>query len=197
MPSPYTKCRTLCDDKTHLFSENPNKPEQVLKPASPLLCLEYNPKDPHLLVGGCYNGQLALFDTRKGSQSLEVTPIEISHKEPVHKIIFPSSKTGLYNTLLLTLIHYPRLFSLLGHASKNACNTLSFFLALLLTGSDVFSTSTDGQVLWWDIRKLVEPVETLPLVFPGYKPDFTLGGIVVEYESTMVRVYVEGKRPSD
>ena len=61
----------------------------------------------------------------------------------------------------------------------------------------MFSTSTDGQVLWWDIRKLVEPVETLPLVFPGYKPDFTLGGIVVEYESTMVRVYVEGKGPSD
>ena len=59
-----------------------------------MLCLEYNPKDPHLLVGGCYNGQLALFDTRKGSQSLEVTPIEISHKDPVHKIIFPSSKTG-------------------------------------------------------------------------------------------------------
>ena len=75
-------------------SENPNKPEHVLKPSSPMLCLEYNPKDPHLLVGGCYNGQLALFDTRKGSQPMEVTPIEISHKDPVHKLIFPSSKTG-------------------------------------------------------------------------------------------------------
>ena len=59
-----------------------------------MLCLEYNPKDPHLLVGGCYNGQLALFDTRKGAQPLEVTPVEISHKDPVHKLIFPSSKTG-------------------------------------------------------------------------------------------------------
>lgn len=77
-----------------LPAENPNEPEHILRPSSPLLCLEYNPKDPHLLVGGCYNGQLALFDTRKGSQSLEVTPIEISHKDPVHKIIFPSSKTG-------------------------------------------------------------------------------------------------------
>ena len=56
------------------------------------------------------------------------------------------------------------------------------------TGSDVFSTSTDGQVLWWDIRKLVEPVETLPLEFAGYKSGLKLGGIVVEYESTMVRV---------
>ena len=77
-------------------SENPNKPESILKPSSPMLCLEYNPKDPHLLVGGCYNGQLALFDTRKGSQPMEVTPVGISHKDPVHKLIFPSSKTGEY-----------------------------------------------------------------------------------------------------
>lgn len=54
-------------------------------------------------------------------------------------------------------------------------------------GSDVFSTSTDGQVMWWDIRKLVEPVETLSLEFPGYKPGVLLGGIALEYESTMVR----------
>ncbi len=58
--------------------------------------------------------------------------------------------------------------------------------SLPTTGSDVFSTSTDGQVLWWDIRKLVEPVETLPLEFAAYKPGLKLGGIVVEYESTMV-----------
>ncbi len=57
-----------------------------------------------------------------------------------------------------------------------------------IQGSDVFSTSTDGQVLWWDIRKLGEPVETLPLEFAGYKPGETLGGITLEYESTMVRL---------
>lgn len=132
--------------------DNPNKPEHVLKPSSPLLCLEYNPKDPHLLVGGCYNGQLALFDMRKGSQPLETTPIEISHKDPIHKFVFPSSKTG----------------------------------------SDVFTTSTDGFVLWWDTRKLVEPVEKLPLEFAGYKPGVTLGGIVLEYESTMPTKFMVG-----
>ena len=41
-----------------MLAENPNKPELALKPVSPLVCLEYNPKDPHILVGGCYNGQL-------------------------------------------------------------------------------------------------------------------------------------------
>lgn len=40
------------------FIENPNKPEIVLKPSSPLVTLEYNPKDSHVLLGGCYNGQI-------------------------------------------------------------------------------------------------------------------------------------------
>ena len=43
-----------------MLVENPNKPELALKPVSPLVCLEYNPKDPHILVGGCYNGQLGM-----------------------------------------------------------------------------------------------------------------------------------------
>lgn len=41
-----------------LLAENSNKPELVLKPSSPLVTLEYNPKDLHVLVGGCYNGQM-------------------------------------------------------------------------------------------------------------------------------------------
>jgi hypothetical protein len=38
--------------------ENPNKPELTLKPISPLVCIEFNPKDTNVLVGGCYNGQV-------------------------------------------------------------------------------------------------------------------------------------------
>lgn len=33
----------------------------TLKPVSPLVCLEYNPKDSHILVGGSYNGQIGGF----------------------------------------------------------------------------------------------------------------------------------------
>ena len=48
----------LCNFKLFSYAENPNKPETVLKPVSPLVCLEYNPKDSHILLGGCYNGQI-------------------------------------------------------------------------------------------------------------------------------------------
>ncbi|XP_064614684.1 dynein intermediate chain 3, ciliary-like [Liolophura sinensis] len=74
--------------------ENPNKPEMVMKPVSPLVCLEYNPKDAHVLLGGCYNGQIAYWDTRKGSQPVEVSPIEHSHRDPAYKVIWIQSKTG-------------------------------------------------------------------------------------------------------
>uniref|UniRef100_A0A8B9IDW3 Dynein axonemal intermediate chain 2 n=1 Tax=Anser cygnoides TaxID=8845 RepID=A0A8B9IDW3_ANSCY len=74
--------------------ENPNKPELVLKPSSPLVSLEYNPKDAHVLVGGCYNGQMAYWDTRKGGLPVEVSAVEASHRDPVYGAIWLQSKTG-------------------------------------------------------------------------------------------------------
>ncbi|XP_065327446.1 dynein axonemal intermediate chain 2 [Pelmatolapia mariae] len=74
--------------------ENPNRPEMMLKPASPLVCLDYNPKDSHTLVGGSYNGQIAFWDTRKGNQPVEFSSLEHSHRDPVYKIIWLQSKTG-------------------------------------------------------------------------------------------------------
>uniref|UniRef100_A0A8C0HS99 DNAI2 protein n=1 Tax=Buteo japonicus TaxID=224669 RepID=A0A8C0HS99_9AVES len=74
--------------------ENPNKPELVLRPSSPLVSLEYNPKDSHVLVGGCYNGQMAYWDTRKGGLPVEVSAVEVSHRDPVYGAIWLQSKTG-------------------------------------------------------------------------------------------------------
>jgi dynein intermediate chain 2 len=36
--------------------ERPAAPESVLTPSSPLVSIKYNPKDPHVLIGGMYNG---------------------------------------------------------------------------------------------------------------------------------------------
>lgn len=131
--------------------ENPNKPEFTLKPVSPLVSLEYNPKDPHVLVGGCYNGQLAYWDTRKGSQPVEVTPIEKSHRDPIFDVKFIQSKTG----------------------------------------TECFSTSTDGFIYWWDTRKLGEPTEFLYLN-KNPKENKPLGGLILEYEPTMPTKFMVG-----
>ena len=122
---------------------NPNMPETTLVPSSPLCCLEYNPKDPHLLVGGSYNGLISYFDDRKGELPVDTSIIEKSHRDPVYKIAWLSGKT------------------------PNECA----------------SASTDGQVLWWDIRKLAEPSEMLQLEDKGGEPGRLLGGCSMEYSS--------------
>ena len=119
---------------------NPNTPESSLTPASPLCCLEYNPKDPHLLVGGSYNGLVSYFDTRKGEAPADTSIIEKSHRDPVYKIAWLHGKT------------------------PNECA----------------STSTDGQVLWWDIRKLSEPMEMLMLE-DKQEAGRMMGGVSMEY----------------
>ena len=121
---------------------NPNSPEATLTPPSPLCCLEYNPKDPHLLVGGSYNGLVSAFDTRVGETAKETSIIEKSHRDPVYKIAWLQGKTPF----------------------------------------ECASTSTDGQVLWWDIRKLGEPSEWLHLEDKNSGVEGRLmGGVSMEY----------------
>jgi hypothetical protein len=87
----------------------------------------------------------AYWDTRKGPQPVDTTPIE--HRDPAYKTIWLSSKTG----------------------------------------TEFFSASSDGQVLWWDTRKLGEPTERLYLD-PTKKQDLTKaqGAMCLEYEPTIV-----------
>lgn len=59
---------------------NPNTPETELSPSSQACCLVHNPKDPNVLAGGLYNGQISYFDTRKGSAPVDSSPIERSHR---------------------------------------------------------------------------------------------------------------------
>jgi dynein intermediate chain 2 len=121
---------------------NPNTPEMQLKPASPLCCLEYNPKDPHFLVGGSYNGLVSCFDTRTGENPKDQSIIETSHRDPVYKCAWLAGKHPF----------------------------------------DCCSTSTDGQVLWWDVRKLSDPLEGMLLIDKASpNQSEVMGGVSMEY----------------
>lgn len=48
------------------------------------------------------------------------------------------------------------------------------------TGSECMTVSTDGNVYWWDLRKLNECLEAMPLKEKG--SDALLGGVVLEYD---------------
>lgn len=59
-------------------------------------------------------------------------------------------------------------------------------------GTECFTTSTDGQVLWWDIRKLGEPTESLLLVPNPKENPRPMGGMSLEYEPTMPTKFMVG-----
>ncbi|XP_059853873.1 dynein axonemal intermediate chain 2 [Delphinus delphis] len=133
--------------------ENPNRPEIVLKPSSPLVTLEYNPKDSHVLLAGCYNGQIACWDTRKGSLVAELSTIEFSHRDPVYGTIWLQSKTG----------------------------------------TECFSASTDGQVMWWDVRKMSEPTEVVIMdITKKELLERALGATSLEFEATLPTKFMVG-----
>ncbi|XP_076247328.1 dynein axonemal intermediate chain 2 isoform X1 [Calliopsis andreniformis] len=74
--------------------ENPNTPCMTLKPFCPILSLEYNPKDSNILVSGLTTGQVACWDVRKGSEPVETSSVELSHRDVCNKVLWINSKTG-------------------------------------------------------------------------------------------------------
>lgn len=83
------KIKSYCN-----FAENPNKPQMILAPPIPIVCLEYNPKDSNVLVSGMFSGQVCFWDVRKGSEPCETSPLQISHRDPVHNVLWINSKSG-------------------------------------------------------------------------------------------------------
>ena len=69
-------------------------PLHTLRPEHPIVCLEYNQKDPNSLVSGMFNGQVAVWDMRKGHEPVELSVIENSYRDPVHNVLWINSKSG-------------------------------------------------------------------------------------------------------
>lgn len=134
--------------------ENSKKPLITLRPRSSVLCMEYNPKDSNIILGGQFSGQVCIWDLRKNSPApTDITAAEVSHRDPCHSALWIQSKTG----------------------------------------TDFFSSSTDGTVKWWDTRKLSEPVEELILdPTKQLNPNAALGAICLEYEPTMPTKFMVG-----
>lgn len=66
----------------------------ALKPFCPNLTIEYNPKDSNALVSGTTSGQVVCWDIRRGSEPVETSLVEQSHREPCSRVLWINSKTG-------------------------------------------------------------------------------------------------------
>ena len=127
--------------------EDLSKADVTLSSNFPVCSLRYAIKDVSLVIGGQHNGQVALWDVRRGKMPVERSVLANSHGDPAYKVVWVQSKSN----------------------------------------TEFFSTSTDGQVLWWDYRKLAEPIEQM-WIDPTKKQEKATaeGGLCLDFEGSMV-----------
>lgn len=75
--------------------ENSNEPACTIDPPCPVLDLQYNLRDHTMLAGGLMNGQVAIWDLRRGSTPVLLCPPHIAHRDLVRNVIFIASKSGM------------------------------------------------------------------------------------------------------
>lgn len=66
----------------------------TLQPPSPIICLEYNQKDPTSLISGMLSGQVAAWDTRADRDPIATSEREVCHRESVNSVSWINSKSG-------------------------------------------------------------------------------------------------------
>jgi len=213
-PQPFTRA-PLCLTCAAVMS--PRLQVQELTPPSPLVCLRYNFKTPDVLVGGCYNGLVCVFDVKKprgiaiqvrllllllvvlslrllqllrtvaagspaaadccccwfsSSAQARVPPDSFADHlaarsvpaRPAHSLVssplaacFPPicpcvcalDAPSVSQTSSIDRSHHDPVYDVFWIQSK--------------TNNQFASVSTDGQMMWWDTRKLTEPTEVLQL----------------------------------
>lgn len=74
--------------------QNPNAPEISLESPSPITNIAYNHKLTDIIGGGCANGIVGMWDSRKGKEPVALTHVEKSHNDPVTHFQWQMTKTG-------------------------------------------------------------------------------------------------------
>nr|KAF7421988.1 hypothetical protein H0235_009824 [Vespula pensylvanica] len=74
--------------------ERPNKPSVILKSASASMAIEFNQRDPSLLISGLMSGQVCSWDTRTGDSPVQISVPLNSHRNPVSQAYWINSKTN-------------------------------------------------------------------------------------------------------
>ena len=89
----YTKNPSAPNEPSGLVllwnSYAPSRPEYAFKAASDILSARFSPFHPNLIIGGCYSGQVCLWDTRSSGRTgaaVQKTPMSGSHLGHAHPI---------------------------------------------------------------------------------------------------------------
>ncbi|KAK9495658.1 WD40-repeat-containing domain protein [Lipomyces doorenjongii] len=72
-----------------------DRPEYVFHSQSDILSCKFSPFHPNLIVGGCYNGQVLVWDIRAKSEAILKSPLTgTGHTHPVYSLEFVGTKNA-------------------------------------------------------------------------------------------------------
>ncbi|XP_039764536.1 dynein intermediate chain 2, axonemal-like [Pararge aegeria] len=74
--------------------ERASQPVLALEAGAPLLALQFNPRDGHVLAGGLADGRVGAWDRRRGGAAALTCPAHAAHRELVRSVLFVNSKSG-------------------------------------------------------------------------------------------------------
>lgn len=110
------------------------KPEFKFYASSPVLSARFHDTDEHLIVGGCYTGQILVWDMRQKSLPVQRSSLTgKGHKHPIYSMAFVPTT-----------------------ASTTATTAPSLSCELL-------TVSVDGLLCYWDLSRLTEPTNIINL----------------------------------
>ena len=129
-----------------------HKPEFKFHSTSPVLTARFHESDEHIVIGGCYTGQVIQWDLR--TKSLPVQRSSLTgkgHKHPIYSMAFsPQAPTS----------------------NQSSTSTV-------VTNTELVTISVDGIMCHWDLSRLSEPTNIInlqslsppPLISaPGFLP---------------------------
>uniref|UniRef100_A0A8B9EPU3 WD repeat domain 63 n=1 Tax=Anser cygnoides TaxID=8845 RepID=A0A8B9EPU3_ANSCY len=149
--------KLLLQDSVIIFwsFSDPIHPQLILQCPHDIYCFQFSPSDPNIIAGGCFNGQVVLWDISKheerlqNAKSITVGPSYMEDDEsvtepPLVRYCATSSTEGSHKTVI-TDIHW-----LPDHFEVNRTGTTFENRAEICI--QLVTCSPDCLILFWDIR---------------------------------------------
>uniref|UniRef100_A0A1X7T7A3 WD repeat-containing protein 63 n=1 Tax=Amphimedon queenslandica TaxID=400682 RepID=A0A1X7T7A3_AMPQE len=160
---------------------DPIHPQLFLEAPEDILCFKFNPSNPNLIVGGCINGQVVIWDITDYQERLQIhRSINTKEKGPVMNALF-NTEPKLDHA---PIVSYVALSSIDAGHSKGVTGiewipdhlelshkTLQFVPNGSNYCSQLVTSGLDGNVLFWDMRPLSSKKYTQNKSQPTSDPD--------------------------
>ncbi|XP_064386318.1 dynein axonemal intermediate chain 3-like isoform X2 [Halichondria panicea] len=147
---------------------DPIHPQLFLEAPDDVLCFKFNPSDPNIVIGGCANGQVVLWDLGEYQDRLQVNKSQESsdvRSAAANMAIFDTDPKLDH----APMVQYAAVSSIKDSHSLAVCHvqwvpehievsTKNFQVLEGVGGktNQIISASIDGNVLFWDIRPSVQ-----------------------------------------